>query len=53
MGSFRVVAVYPEVQASLYLFPRRIQLAPESGLVKLIQDGFVETLVDAVCREAE
>jgi hypothetical protein len=49
MGSIRIVAVYPDIQVNLQFFQRVIQFAPESNLVKLMEDSFKEALADAVC----
>jgi hypothetical protein len=49
MCSILVVVANPVIQISLQFLQRGVQLVPEGHPVKLIQNRFVEALVDAVC----
>ena len=48
MGSLPVVVIYPGIQIGLQLIQRQIELLAERDLVKLLQNGFVETLANAI-----
>ena len=49
MCPFDVVMFHPDIQIGLQFLQRVIQFPPEGNLVKLVQDGLVETFADAVC----
>ncbi len=48
MSPVVVVVRQPVIQIGLELFERAVNLAPESNLVELLQDGLVEPFADAV-----